>query len=66
MGVESLFKGLYVTCAYDNMSPYGRMVNSYKTLEEAKAHIRYQKDVEGSKARWDIIHIIDMERILCE
>lgn len=63
MVTESLFKGCYVTCAYDHMDPYGRMVCSYSTLEEANEHIRYQKEHMGSKANWSILHIKDMEWI---
>lgn len=63
MGTESIFKGCYITCAYDSISPYGRMVCSYKTLEEAKEHIRYQKEEMNSKARWSILHIKDCEWI---
>lgn len=64
MGTESLHKDCYVTCAYDIMSPYGRMVCSYKTLEEANDHIRYQKEHMSSKANWSILHIKDMEWIV--
>lgn len=63
MGTESLSKGCYVTCAYDKMSPYGRMVASYSTFEEADDHIRFQKESMGSTARWSILHIKDMEWI---
>lgn len=63
MGTESLYKGCYVTCVYDNMSPFGRMVASYRTFEEANEHIRFQKEDMGSKAHWSILHIKDMEWI---
>lgn len=61
MGLDGVSKGCYITCAYDKDSPYGEMVNSYKTLEEAKAHIRFQKEEMHSNARWNILHIKDME-----
>ena len=63
METESLSKGCYVTCAYDKESPFGRMVASYRTFEEANEHIRFQKEDMGSAARWNILHIKDMEWI---
>lgn len=63
MGTESLSKGCYVTCAHDSTDPYGRMVCTYSTLEEANNHIRFQKEHMGSKANWSILHIKDMEWI---
>ena len=63
MGTESLHKGCYVTCVYDNIDPYGRMVRSYPTLEEANDHIRFQKEHMGSTSNWGILHIKDMEWI---
>lgn len=66
MGVDSLFEGAYVTCAHDSTSPYGRMVLSHKTLEEAKEHIQFQKETMKSKARWSILHVIALEWIPCE
>lgn len=33
----------------------------YPTLEEAKGHIRFQKEHMGSKGTWYIIHIKDYE-----
>jgi len=63
MGTASLHKGCYVTCAHDDMDPHGRMVCSYSTLEEAKEHIRYQKEEMQSKAHWNILHIKDCEWI---
>lgn len=63
MGTDSIRRGCYITCVYDNDNPYGCMVNSYETLEQAKAHIRYQKDEMQSKANWNILHIIELEWI---
>lgn len=64
MGTDSIRKGVYITCAHDSTSPYGRMVREYSTLEEAEEHIRYQKEEMGSKANWSILHIKDMEWIV--
>jgi len=63
MGIDSIHKGCYITCVYDNDNPYGRMVNSYKTLEQAKDHICYQKEEMQSKANWTILHVIELEWI---
>ena len=63
MGIDSIRRGCYITCVYDDIDPYGRMVNSYETLEQAKAHIRYQKKEMQSKANWTILHIIELEWI---
>ena len=63
MGTDSIRRGCYITCAYDNYNPYGRLVNSYETLEQAKAHIRCQKEEMQSKANWTILHVIELEWI---
>lgn len=63
MGTESIRKGCYITCVYDQFNSYGRMVNSYNTLEEANNHILYQKKEMQSKNHWTILHVIDLEWI---
>lgn len=65
MGTDSIFKNCYITCVHDNQSPYGRMVNSYDNLEDAKNHIKYQKKM-GHPGHWSIMHIKDLEWISCE
>lgn len=65
MGTDSIFKGCFITCVHDDQTPYGRMVNSYDNLEDAKNHIKYQKKI-GHLGYWNIIHIKDLERISCE
>ena len=68
MGTDSLFKDCYVTVVHgnDDSDYYGRMVNCYSTEEEARNHIKYQKEVIGSTKQWSILHIKDMERIYPE
>lgn len=65
MGTDSLFKDCYVTVVHGNSNSdyYGRMVNCYPTEEEARNHIKYQKEVMGSTGYWNILHIKDMEWI---
>jgi len=63
MGVDSINNNSYIVCVYDSSNPYGRMVNAYKTKEEAKDHIKFQKEKMGSKAYWNILHIVEMEWI---
>jgi len=63
MGVESLFRGCYVVCTYSSSDPYGRMVASYHTEEEAQKHIKYQRTHMGNTNYWNILHIKDLEWI---
>ena len=63
MGTDSLFKECYITCVHDSQSPYGRMVNFYNNIEDAKSHIKYQKEEMAHPGHWSIIHIKDLERI---
>lgn len=35
----------------------GRYINYYTTLEEAKEHIKFQKEVVGSKSKWEIAKV---------
>lgn len=61
MGLDNIHSGCFITCVYDKYSPFGEMVRSFETLEEAKDHIRYQREEMHSDARWNILHIKDME-----
>lgn len=61
MTLDNIHRGCFITCICDKSSPYGRMVRSYDTLKEAKDHIRYQREEMGSNAKWNILHIKDME-----
>lgn len=63
MGTDSLFKGCYITCVHNNQSPYGRMVSAYNNIEDAKSHIKYQKEKMAHKGFWSILHIKDLEWI---
>ena len=63
MGIENLHSGCYVVCKYDDISPYGRMVMSYKTEQEAREHIQYQCECMKNPKGWTILHIKDMEWI---
>lgn len=63
MGVDSIYKGVYIVCVHSEWEPYGRMVTDYKTEEEAQGHIKFQKEHMGSTAHWNILHIKDMEWI---
>lgn len=61
MGTDSLFKDCYVAVVHSDSEPFGRMVASYSTEEEAQNHIRYQKERMGSIKHWSILHIKDIE-----
>ena len=63
MGTDSLFSGAYIVCRHSDCNPYGAMVASYKTQEEAEGHIKFQKESVGNKTGWSILHIKDMEWI---
>ena len=63
MGIDSLFRDCYVVCVYSHWDPYGRMVASYHTEEEAQNHIKYQRTHMGNTDRWNVLHIKDLERI---
>ena len=63
MGTDSLFKGCYVVCVHSHWEPYGRMVTSYHTEEEAQNHIKYQRTHMGNTDRWSVLHIKDLEWI---
>jgi len=63
MGTDSIFKDCYITVVYGDTDTdcHGRMVESFKTKEDALNHIRYQKEVMKSYKHWSILHIKDME-----
>lgn len=63
MGTDSIYKNCYVVVVHNDLNPYGRMVASYNTHEEALAHIRYQKYEMKSRSTWEIMHIKDVEFI---
>lgn len=63
MGTDSIFSGAYIVCRHSDCNPYGAMVASYKTQEEAENHIEFQKKSMNNKTGWSILHIKDMEWI---
>lgn len=63
MGTDSIFNGAYIVCRHSELAPYGKMVASYGTEQEAKNHIQYQKEHMNNKTGWSILHIKDMEWI---
>ena len=61
MGTDSLYKNCYVVVTHNNYEPYGAMVASYSTEQEALDHIKYQREHMGNTSHWNILHIKDME-----
>ena len=59
MGIENLHSGCYVVCKYDDISPYGRMVMSYKTEQEARERLLElceENGVEEEQWIWKPLH----------
>lgn len=61
MGTDNIKKECYITVVHDSVSPYGRMVNSYSSEQEALDHIKFQKENLGNTSSWNILHIKDCE-----
>ena len=47
-------KGMYITCVSHNDESEGYPVNSYRTKEEALAHIQYQREFGNKNNYWTI------------
>ena len=57
MSPSEITRGGYITCSYDKYNPYGVMHNRYDTIEEARRHIKFQKEQMQSKSEWHILHV---------
>lgn len=57
MSVGEIVRGGYITCSFDEYYPHGIMHNRYNTIEEAREHIKFQKEEMQSKSEWHILHV---------